>query len=184
FGKAPVDDTIELDEVKEPPLNMLVAMGITAFLCIFLGIYPRILYDILPYKVTYSPYTVYSVSMMLQLLIFAGVGYSLFVNNLYGERTISLDTDWFYRRGALYFIQFCESFVGVRAALQRFVARLVDVIVALSRNPFHIFSAVIFSNSAAAKNYNPDAYRQAIGNGVMYFLCLFSLFCIIFFLYS
>ena len=32
----------------EPPRNMLVAMGIAAFLCIFIGVYPDWLYNMLP----------------------------------------------------------------------------------------------------------------------------------------
>ena len=33
----------------EPPKHMLAAMAVLAFFCIFLGIYPQPLYDILPY---------------------------------------------------------------------------------------------------------------------------------------
>ena len=33
---------------KEPPKNMLWAMGLTSLLCLFIGVYPRVLYDLLP----------------------------------------------------------------------------------------------------------------------------------------
>jgi len=43
---------------KEAPLNMLLAMGIAAFLCIFIGSYPWPLYSLLPFQdVVYDPYT-------------------------------------------------------------------------------------------------------------------------------
>ncbi|NNK86110.1 MAG: Na(+)/H(+) antiporter subunit D, partial [Desulfobacterales bacterium] len=42
---------------KEPPLNMMISMGIAAFLCVFIGLFPQPLYDILPYPVDYIPYT-------------------------------------------------------------------------------------------------------------------------------
>ena len=42
---------------EEAPKHMLWAMGITAFLCIAIGVYPDALYSILPYPVDYSPYT-------------------------------------------------------------------------------------------------------------------------------
>ena len=42
---------------KEPPLNMLLAMAIAAFLCLFIGIMPGPLYAILPYPVDFQPYT-------------------------------------------------------------------------------------------------------------------------------
>ena len=40
--------------VKEAPWNMLLAMGISAFLCVAIGVYPQPLYDILPYPVDFE----------------------------------------------------------------------------------------------------------------------------------
>ena len=40
---------------KEPPLNMLLAMGIAAFLCVAIAVFPGPLYNILPYPVDYAP---------------------------------------------------------------------------------------------------------------------------------
>jgi multicomponent Na+:H+ antiporter subunit D len=40
---------------KEAPLNMLLAMGITAFLCVGIGVFPAPLYSILPYPVEFEP---------------------------------------------------------------------------------------------------------------------------------
>jgi multicomponent Na+:H+ antiporter subunit D len=184
FGRAPVAQTIVLKEVQEPPLNMLIAMGMAALLCIITGVYPRVLYDILPFSSTYSPYRLSPISAMLQIFIFSGLGYSLFMNRLYGERTISLDTDWFYRRGARVFMHWCFGFDKARTALQGVASALTDKLVAVCRNPARLFSAILFNNTPPAEQYNPDAYRQAIGIGVMYFLGIFSLLCIIFFLYS
>src|SRR5690606_35873861 len=42
---------------EEAPLNMLIAMGITAALCIGLGVMPNLLYSILPFAVNYHPYS-------------------------------------------------------------------------------------------------------------------------------
>ena len=55
---------------KEPPPNMCIAMGMAAFICIFLGIYPAPLYAILPFPVDFVPYTAFHVVGMLQLLMF------------------------------------------------------------------------------------------------------------------
>ena len=52
----------------EPPMSMKISMGLFAFLCIGLGIYPDPLYAILPYPVDYVPYTTGHVVTMLQLL--------------------------------------------------------------------------------------------------------------------
>ena len=86
---------------KEPPLNMLIAMGIAASLCIFLGVYPYPLYDLLPYPVEYVPYTAAHVVGQLQLLMFGALAFCLLILSGYYPaemRAINLDTDWFYRK--------------------------------------------------------------------------------------
>jgi multicomponent Na+:H+ antiporter subunit D len=57
--------------VQEAPWNMLLAMGITAFLCVAIGVYPQPLYSILPYPIDFDPYTASHVITQLQLLVFA-----------------------------------------------------------------------------------------------------------------
>lgn len=87
--------------VKEAPINMLLAMGITAALCIGIGIYPEPLYAILPYTVDYHPYTTAHVITSLQLLVFAAIAFVwLTKGGLYPAETPStnLDFDWIYRK--------------------------------------------------------------------------------------
>jgi multicomponent Na+:H+ antiporter subunit D len=86
---------------QEAPLNMLVAMGIAAFLCIFLGVYPEPLYRMLPYAVDYQPYTVSHVLSQSQLLFFAMLAFAVLIRTgLYpAERpSTNLNTDWVYRK--------------------------------------------------------------------------------------
>ena len=88
---------------KEAPTNMLIAMGITAFACVFVGVFPSTLYSLLPYDVDYQPYTWGHVIAQLQLLVFALLAFALLMR--YGffpaeSRTINLDTDWSYRKVA------------------------------------------------------------------------------------
>jgi multicomponent Na+:H+ antiporter subunit D len=88
---------------REAPLNMLVAMGIAAFLCIFLGVYPEPLYRLLPYAVDYQPYTVSHVLSQSQLLFFAMLAFAMLIRTgLYpAERpSTNLNTDWLYRKAA------------------------------------------------------------------------------------
>ncbi|WP_082020559.1 Na(+)/H(+) antiporter subunit D [Leisingera sp. ANG-M1] len=84
----------------EPPLNMLLAMGIAAAFCIGIGVYPQALYALLPYPVDYEPYTAVHVTESLGLLMFTLLAFVLLLKHLDPEDTISLDTDWLYRRGA------------------------------------------------------------------------------------
>lgn len=88
---------------EEAPTHMLWAMGITAFLCIAIGVYPDPLYAILPYEVDYTPYTATHVITQLQLLMFSALAFAvLFLSGLYPPeiRSVNLDTDWLYRRAA------------------------------------------------------------------------------------
>jgi multicomponent Na+:H+ antiporter subunit D len=83
----------------EPPSNMLVAMGLAAAACIVIGVVPALLYAQLPYHVEYAPYTARHVLATLGLLSFTALGFFALLAHLDPERAISLDTDWFYRRG-------------------------------------------------------------------------------------
>jgi hypothetical protein len=59
----------------------------------------------LPYQgVEYHPYTAYHISETLQILLFTGLGFFLFVKKLAPEATISLDLDWPYRMGGRAFL--------------------------------------------------------------------------------
>jgi multicomponent Na+:H+ antiporter subunit D len=97
---------------KEPPINMRLAMGIAAFICIFLGVYPKPLYDLLPYAVAYIPYTAFHVLAMLELLMFGALAFTVLV--LSGHyppemRAVNLDTDWLVRIPGKKFIWFCDA---------------------------------------------------------------------------
>jgi len=80
------------------PPGMYLGMALTAGLCIAIGVYPSMLYSILPFTVNHQPYTAAKVVQTVQLLAFTGLGFWLLVHRLAGKDTITLDTDWFYRR--------------------------------------------------------------------------------------
>ena len=84
--------------LRPVPRNMTVAMVIGAVCCFVLGVGPAWLYARLPFQVDYHPYTVDHVVAALQLLLGTGVGFWMLVTKLGGHPTISLDTDWLYRR--------------------------------------------------------------------------------------
>lgn len=93
-------------KAKDPPMNMLIGMGLLASLCILLGIYPSLLYNILPYPAAvadYAPYAAGHLVGTLQLLLFTYAGFLLLKKKLHPENTISLDTDWLYRKGGVLF---------------------------------------------------------------------------------
>jgi len=84
----------------EAPRNMLVAMAIGAALCIGIGVFPQALYAILPYAVSYQPYSASHVVAQLQLLVFSALAFAVLMRTgIYPPelRSVNLDSDWFYR---------------------------------------------------------------------------------------
>jgi len=109
---------------KEAPIHMLLAMGIAAFLCIFIGVYPAPLYALLPYPVEYAPYTAPHVVGQTQLLFFSALAFTLLLRaGIYPAeiRCINLDADWFYRKGGKLFFRFCDRVLN---GLNRFCDRV------------------------------------------------------------
>lgn len=82
----------------DPPLNMRLAMIFFAALCIGLGVFPGPLYALLPFPVAFVPYTAAHVLTMLQLLLFSGLAFFIFLPVMKRTLTVSLDVDWAYRR--------------------------------------------------------------------------------------
>ncbi len=91
-------------KAKEPPWNMELAMIIGALFCIGLGVFYKPLYALLPYSVNFKPYTAYHIWESLQVLLFTQLGFFLLLKMLWCKDTISLDTDWFPRKGAKAFM--------------------------------------------------------------------------------
>lgn len=107
---------------KDAPWNMGLAMIIFASLCIGLGIFPEYLYGLLPYPVDYQPYTVGKVLFYLQLLLFSGLAFFVLLPLMKRTMTISLDTDWLWRRAAVSLVKLIEQVlksIGEVIAVQR-----------------------------------------------------------------
>ncbi len=86
---------------REAPLNMLIAMGIAAALCIGIGSFPGALYAVLPFAVDYVPYTATHVMDQLQLLVFSALAFSVLIRTgIYPPemKSVNLDFDWTYRK--------------------------------------------------------------------------------------
>lgn len=88
---------------QEAPPAMLLAMGISAFLCVAIGVYPEPLYALMPYPEAiagYHPYAPYHVVEQLQLLIWAVIAFAVLILAKWYPAEVpstNLDTDWFYR---------------------------------------------------------------------------------------
>ena len=101
---------------KEAPTNMLIAMGIAATLCIGIGVWPWMLYDLLPFAVDYTPFDGSHILAQIQLLVFSAAAFAwLKVAGIYPPElhSTNIDVDWLYRRLAPRWVQ------KITAALRR-----------------------------------------------------------------
>lgn len=135
-------------EVKEAPSFMLIAMGVMTFFAIFIGIYPSLLYDLLPFSdliksvMGASFYDVYihhflHVLSKLQMLFFSALAFFLFLPVLKHQEKIILDFDWVYRKGFCFLYRFFDLLFN---GLNRIVHRIfIDGFVGLV-NQFFVFA--------------------------------------------
>jgi len=113
--------------VKDPPWNMLLAMGIAAAICIFNGSYPWVLYSLLPWPVDYAPYTWSHVITQTQLLFFSALAFIfLQFRGLYPPElpSINIDAEWTYRRLAPRAVRHAQM---LWAPVQRSLHQLADL---------------------------------------------------------
>ena len=117
---------------KTPP-GVGIAMGITAVLCVILGVFPQIFYAILPYAKVKNPYDLSHVTGHLQLLAFALLAFVVLLRlGLYPPhlRETLLNSDWFYRRLAPQYIkpQMAQILALGKASDQRLDTALARII--------------------------------------------------------
>jgi len=166
---------------------MYIGMGLTSVICIAIGVYPALLYNLLPHPVHYQPYTTGHLLETMQLLFFTGLAFWLVIRKLHAEENITLDTDWFYRRPSqLAYNVFSVSICRLFGAVENLSLRLVRFTVKLGANP----PGYLVETTRSARyfffrtkkpvpeplTFSPDRYRIALGVMVLVvLLCLIVL---------
>jgi multicomponent Na+:H+ antiporter subunit D len=152
------------DSALNSPLNMLIGMGILAFLCILLGVFPKILYAMLPYPVEFVPYTLTRVFSLTQMFIFTFLGFWLLRKLVASHATFTLDTDWFVRIPGQLFIQFCKGpLLAFGSFLDQQIIKITGTFIVNIRNP----------------NIEARLTPMAIGFGVLMSVVLFTIFLVL-----
>lgn len=152
--------------------TMYLGMAAAAFFCVLIGVMPGLLYELLPYKTHFAPYTVSHLTETAQLLIFTFAAFWIYRKKVAGEAGIALDADWFYRKPAkLVEILFTVKVEAVFNFIEKIVNGIVSALVGFGRNP-----ASFLRGKADVKIYNPDFYRPGVG-----LLIAVTLFCYLLF---
>ncbi|MDP3030275.1 MAG: proton-conducting transporter membrane subunit [Deltaproteobacteria bacterium] len=155
------------DSALNTPVHMLIGMGILAFLCVFMGVYPKILYDMLPYPVEFVPFTITRIFSITQMFIFAFVGFWLLRKMVTGHPTYTIDTDWFVRIPGMRFVRFCNGpLIRLGSFLDQNVLKVTYFIISSVRNPILEMTMT----------------PRAIGVGASFVLVLFLSFLTMYFL--
>lgn len=152
----------------QPPKNMLVGMGFLSLLCAGYGVMPSLLYQQLPYPVVYEPYTLAHINEAVQMLALTFVAFWFLKSKLTPSATITLDTDWFYRRPARVL---GAVIVGGTARVfdwtERVALRAVHEVARISRNPLVVLPIIRGEASSVPPQnpgYDPDVARRPLGS--------------------
>jgi multicomponent Na+:H+ antiporter subunit D len=186
-------------QAKESPWNMQCAMIVTAFLCILIGVVPRILFNILPYaSIDYHAYTPSHIVGVFQLFFFAGLVFMLAKNAFSPHRWIILDFDYFYRMAFRGIAWLCRGPLNdFRLRTQAAFSRALSVLVCLSKNPFSLpeilakYSQMDRREASSSfeaiyrkkePKYDENLYRKPMGLGVLLAILFLFLYGLIYFL--
>jgi len=187
-------------EAKEAPINMQLAMGLTAFLCIFIGLYPRVLFDLLPYQdIHYHPFTFSHITGVIQLFLLAGVVFMLAKAAFSPHNDIVLDFDYFYRMGGRGLSWACNKPLNnFRSRIQVRISMGIFILVRLCKNPIStldIFIAHAYqratkslrfryvSGYSSSEVYDESLHKRPIGVGVLVAVILLSVFALVHFIF-
>ncbi|MCZ6603669.1 MAG: Na(+)/H(+) antiporter subunit D, partial [Alphaproteobacteria bacterium] len=154
---------------KDPPWNMKAAMILFSILCVGIGVWPEPLYALLPYEVDFVPYTGAHVIAMIQLLLFSGLAFFLFLPLLKRTMTISLDVDWFYRKvGRIAATEIVDDVAAIRDRAEAMGRRLLD-------NVATTLTAPVKPAGSMARNWET-------GNMVLVVTIALAVFAVMFFI--
>jgi multicomponent Na+:H+ antiporter subunit D len=183
---------------KEAPPHMLIAMAVSAVLCVFLGCNPQWLYSLLPNgAMGYHPYDGTHVITQLEILLFSALTFTLL--NLWGKYpkdipSVNLDIDWLYRKIGRIFINFGSIFWnGLNTqAHSLLVAGLTEKVCVFAKGAqIHCAGALAFAlrgfgycGPLGPKNEQIMKRRVRLGIYPIGLTVLFVLFLILAFLFS
>jgi multicomponent Na+:H+ antiporter subunit D len=155
-------------EVSAIPINMKVAMGIGAFFCILFGVAPQLLYSQLPYPTDFQPFSIYNFVEMIQILVLAFVGFWFLKKHLNISSTISLDTDWFYRRPAgVVRTVFVETPNNLFGFAERITLSLAEKLSGTSKNPLRLLLPAFVTEGREIKS---DGFTASMSAALAFIL--------------
>jgi multicomponent Na+:H+ antiporter subunit D len=170
-------------ETQPIPWNMYAGMILAGGINLAIGVYPELLYRVMPFPVTYRPYNAAHLLETLQLLAFTGLAFWLVIDKIHAEPTITLDFDWFYRKPApILFRLTVVSLDRLFAAAELITLNLARRLAQACTNPVEFTSRFLSQPSDGVDrglggdkvSYDPNRHRPPVG-----FIILIVLSCFV-----
>ncbi|GAA5263348.1 Na(+)/H(+) antiporter subunit D [Methanocalculus sp. MC3] len=145
---------------RDPPVPMLIAMVMTASACVIYGVYPWILFSILPYPVTHD---IFSISHILEMiLIFAAVLLNLWIVRSMIQKPTYIPPDMMdlYRAGGRGVLYLSHTLLPcLQNSISGSLDRCVNGASWLSKNP--VMAVDILSHAISVPlSFNPERRRE------------------------
>jgi len=179
FGKS--DKDIPCSKV---PMYMQIAMMMGTALCIITGVYPYFAYELTPYATMGHPFTAHHIMEYLGLFIGATIPFTLFIKRMAPHDTITLDTDWVYRRWIPNMLTWLSEHVyDFFGRMERIFAECGANITFMVKHPSKVFTETeSFAEMREKYEDEPDEgfFEGDLPVGV--FMQVFIIFCIVAFL--
>ena len=159
-------------EAKEAPLPMLIPMCVTAFLCIAIGMYPKLLYGFLPFEEEALHYHAFEAAhtigvvelLLMTIFLFFMLGFFA------PHDKITYDVDYLYRRAGRGFLWFCERpLVGFAHAMEKVVLRIADIFVRFGG----------LEKEEESQQVEEPVVSVSLGTAVLLVLLFFALYLIV-----
>jgi multicomponent Na+:H+ antiporter subunit D len=169
-------------KTRPVPWNMYAGMILAGGINLAIGIYPALLYRVMPFPVAYHPYTATHLLETLQLLAFTGLAFWLVIGKIHAEPVNILDFDWFYRRPApIIFRLIVVSLDRLFAAAERITLNLAQRVAQACANPVEFAFRLMPQSSHRGSRkldgdkvfYDPNRYRPAVGFIILVVLACF-----------
>ena len=140
--------------VKKINPFMSISTSVMAFLCIYLGLFPKSLYNVVPYSAELLASTpsyfsaiyikYFSNSLIsVQKFLFTVSIFLIFINFKFINNKITLDFDWFYRRLLRYVTLFLISFIDF---IYNFINKVTMSVIRVIVQSLHTLIAYILFN--------------------------------------
>ncbi|MGZ8442998.1 MAG: Na(+)/H(+) antiporter subunit D [Candidatus Binatia bacterium] len=166
------------------PCGMYLAMALASAINLTLGLWPGLLYGVMPFNVTYQPYTAAHLLESVELLGFTALAVWFFRAQMTAKTALTLDVDWFYRHPAPSLRRwFVDAVNDLFAGAESMVLICVDQVTKLAANPMALRTRLhsYFRPEIAAqmggsdRRYDPDRYRPPIALALLITLASFVL---------